>query len=81
MFYRLSESLMRIMGDPSDGGTVWVILYAAYTVPFIGLMVQKRRHIKIRRMGVTAVKSKRSALMGAWVLRTVNISRRLFKAR
>ncbi|HNP24103.1 MAG TPA: Na+/H+ antiporter NhaC family protein [Panacibacter sp.] len=68
VFTGFVESLMRIMGDPSDGGTVWVILVCGLYGSLIGLMVRSGGTLKFGEWALQRLKTKRSALMGAWVL-------------
>ena len=56
------------MGDPSDGGTVWVILVCGLYGSLIGLMVRSGGTLKFGEWALQRLKTKRSALMGAWVL-------------
>ena len=62
------ESMMRVIGDPTSGGSVWVILVCGLYGSLIGLMVRSGGTIKFGDWALTRIKTKTGALMGAWWL-------------
>src|SRR5712675_1099643 len=62
------NSMMRVIGDPSNGGSVWVILVCGLYGSLIGLMVRSGGTLKFGEWALEKIKTKRGALMGAWGL-------------
>lgn len=62
------DSMMRVIGDPTNGGSVWVILVCGLYGSLIGLMVRSGGTLKFGEWALKRIKTKASALMGAWVL-------------
>ena len=62
------DSMMRVIGDPSSGGSVWVILVCGLYGSLIGLMVRSGGTLKFGDWALKKIKTKAGALMGAWAL-------------
>ncbi|MEP7319116.1 MAG: Na+/H+ antiporter NhaC family protein, partial [Panacibacter sp.] len=62
------DSMMRVIGDPTSGGSVWVILVCGLYGSLIGLMVRSGGTIKFGDWALKRIKTKAGALMGAWWL-------------
>ena len=62
------DSMMRVIGDPSNGGSVWVILVCGLYGSLIGLMVRSGGTLKFGEWALKKIKTKAGALMGAWGL-------------
>ncbi len=62
------ESTMRVIGDSSSGGSVWVILVCGLYGSLIGLMVRSGGTLKFGDWALQRIRSKKGALMGAWLL-------------
>ncbi|HCL82376.1 MAG TPA: sodium:proton antiporter, partial [Chitinophagaceae bacterium] len=62
------NSLTNVIGDPSPSGAVWVILVCGLYGSLIGLMVRSGGTMKFGEWALERIKTKRGALMGAWVL-------------
>ena len=59
---------MHVIGDPSQGGSVWVILVCGLYGSLIGLMIRSGGTFKFGDWALERIKTQRGALMGAWVL-------------
>jgi len=62
------DSMMRVIGDPSNGGSVWVILVCGLYGSLIGLMVRSGGTLKFGEWALKKIKTKAGAMMGAWGL-------------
>jgi len=62
------DSIMHVIGDPSQGGSVWVILVCGLYGSLIGLMIRSGGTFKFGDWALERIKTKRGALLGAWVL-------------
>jgi tetracycline resistance efflux pump len=62
------ESIMRVIGDPTQGGSVWVILVCGLYGSLIGLMIRSGGTMKFGDWALSKIKTQRGALMGAWAL-------------
>jgi Na+/H+ antiporter NhaC len=62
------NSMMRVIGDPSQGGSVWVILVCGLYGSLIGLMIRSGGTWKFGDWALSKIKTQRGALMGAWAL-------------
>lgn len=62
------NSLMTVIGDPSSGGAVWVILVCGLYGSLIGLIVRSGGTARFGEWALGKIKTKRGALMGAWGL-------------
>ena len=62
------DSLMNVIGDPSPGGSVWVILVCGLYGSLIGLMVRSGGTLKFGEWALQRITTKRGALMGTWLL-------------
>ena len=62
------NSLMKVIGDSSNGGSVWVILVCGLYGSLIGLMVRGGGTMKFGDWALERIKTQRGALMGTWVL-------------
>ncbi len=62
------DSIMHVIGDPSQGGSVWVILVCGLYGSLIGLMIRSGGTMKFGDWALTKIKTQRGALMGAWLL-------------
>ena len=62
------NSMMSVIGDPSQGGSVWVILVCGLYGSLIALMVRSGGIFKFGDWALTRIKSQRGALMITWVL-------------
>jgi len=62
------DSMMHVIGDPSQGGSVWVILVCGLYGSLIGLMIRSGGTFKFGDWALERIKTQRGALMGAWVL-------------
>ncbi|HYK44638.1 MAG TPA: hypothetical protein VEV83_05695, partial [Parafilimonas sp.] len=62
------ESMERVIGDPSDGGSVWVILVCGLYGSLIGLMVRSGGTLKFGEWALKRIRTKTGALMGTWGL-------------
>ena len=62
------DSMMRVIGDPSQGGSVWVILVCGLYGSLIGLMIRSGGTMKFGDWALSKIKTQRGALMGAWGL-------------
>jgi tetracycline resistance efflux pump len=67
-FTSFVDSMMRVIGDPSDGGSVWVILVCGLYGSLIGLMVRSGGTLKFGEWALDKIKTKSGALMGTWGL-------------
>ena len=62
------NSLTNVIGDSSPSGSVWVILVCGLYGSLIGLMVRSGGTMKFGEWALEKIKTKRGALLGAWVL-------------
>jgi len=62
------NSIMRVIGDPSPSGSVWVILVCGLYGSLIGLMIRSGGTFKFGDWALTRIKTKKGALMSAWAL-------------
>jgi tetracycline resistance efflux pump len=62
------DSMLRIIGDPTPQGSVWVILVCGLYGSLIGLMVRSGGTLKFGEWALKKIKTKSGALMGAWGL-------------
>ena len=62
------DSLMNVIGDPSPGGSVWVIMVCGLYGSLIGLMVRSGGTLKFGEWALQRITTKRGALMGTWLL-------------
>jgi len=62
------DSLTRVIGDGSSGGSVWVILVCGLYGSLIALMVRSGGLIKFGEWALKYIKTKKAALMGTWVI-------------
>ena len=68
VFTDFVDSLMHVIGDPSQGGSVWVILVCGLYGSLIGLMIRSGGTMKFGDWALSKIKTQRGALMGAWFL-------------
>jgi Na+/H+ antiporter NhaC len=68
VFSDFVKSLMNVIGDPSPGGSVWVILVCGLYGSLIGLMVRSGGTLKFGEWALKYITTQRGALMGTWVL-------------
>ncbi len=62
------DSSIRVIGDTSSGGSVWVILVCGLYGSLIALMVRSGGLIKFGEWALRYIKTKKQALMGTWVV-------------
>ncbi len=62
------DSLMSVIGDPTSGGAVWVILVCGLYGSLIGLMVRSGGTMKFGEWALERIKTKKGALIGTWAL-------------
>src|ERR1700733_14857103 len=62
------NSIMKVIGDPSQSGSVWVILVCGLYGSLIGLMIRSGGTFKFGDWALTRIKTKKGALMATWVL-------------
>ena len=62
------NSLIRVIGDTSDGGSVWVILVCGLYGSLIALMVRSGGTLKFGEWALKFIKTKKAALVGTWVV-------------
>ncbi len=65
VFSNFVDSFERVMGD---NGSVWVILVCGLYGSLIGLMIRSGGTLKFGEWALTKIRTKRGALMGAWLL-------------
>lgn len=61
------NSLIRVIGDTSDGGSVWVILVCGLYGSLIALMVRSGGLLKFGDWALKYIKTKKAALVGTWI--------------
>jgi len=62
------DSMMNVIGDPSQSGSVWVILVCGLYGSLIGLMIRSGGTMKFGDWALSKIKTQRGALMSAWGL-------------
>src|ERR1043166_402853 len=62
------DSMMNVIGDPSNGGSVWVILVCGLYGSLIGLMVRSGGTLKFGEWALEKIKTRTGALMATWWL-------------
>lgn len=67
-FTDFTDSLIRVIGDTSDGGSVWVILVCGLYGSLIALMVRSGGLVKFGDWALKFIKTKKASLVGTWVV-------------
>ena len=62
------NSMINVIGDPSQGGSVWVILVCGLYGSLIGLMIRSGGTMKFGDWALSKIKTQRGALLGTWVV-------------
>lgn len=68
VFTDFVDSCIRVIGDTSSGGSVWVILVCGLYGSLIALMVRSGGLVKFGEWALRFIKTKKQALMGTWVM-------------
>jgi Na+/H+ antiporter NhaC len=68
VFTDFVESTIRVIGDTSSGGSVWVILVCGLYGSLIALMVRSGGLIKFGEWALKFIKTRKQALMGTWLV-------------
>lgn len=62
------DSILKTIGDTSNGGSVWVILVCGLYGSLIALMVRSGGLLKFGEWALQYVKTGKAALMGTWLI-------------
>lgn len=68
VFTDFVDTLIKVIGDTSNGGSVWVILVCGLYGSLIALMVRSGGLLKFGEWALKYIKTKKAALIGTWVM-------------